>query len=64
MVSKVEEVVDKEPVFEAVSNDQGNNYFLTIPLFLTYQDKIFRWNRQDSKYDLITYETFLEETHQ
>jgi hypothetical protein len=64
MVSKVEEVVDKEPVFEAVSNDQGNNYFLVIPLFLTYQDKIFRWNRQDSKYDLITYETFLEETHQ
>jgi hypothetical protein len=50
--------------YEIVPNEQGKGYLLVVPMFLTYGKMIFRWNRKDSKYDRISYDTFLLETNQ
>ena len=60
---EVEEVEKKELYVESVKNDQNGQYFLVMPLFFSYQDKIFLWDRTGNGYAEITLEKFLEETH-
>jgi hypothetical protein len=60
---EVEEVEKKELYVESVKNDQNGQYFLVMPLFFSYQDKIFLWDRTTNGYIEISYEKFLEETH-
>jgi len=62
-VAKKVEVVEKEHYVEVVNNDQNGQYFLVMPLFFSYQDKIFLWDRTGNGYVEITLEKFLEETH-
>jgi hypothetical protein len=58
----VQSVQTTEP--EIVPNDQGKGYLLVIPLYLVIKDQVFVWDRVGARYVKITYEKFLEDTHQ
>jgi hypothetical protein len=63
IVEVVDPVLDLLQHIEVVANNEGWNYALVIPVFLSVGERIFMWNRSKPGYDEISMEKFLIEVN-